>query len=64
MKLEKYTVGLETDVSWFVPISSKVLKSLRFETDQRDGYIKIDKETMAMRAVSEEELKSIKDNQK
>lgn len=61
--LEKYTVGLETDVSWFVPISNKVLKSLRFETDQRDGYIKIDKETMAMSVVSEEELKSIKDNQ-
>lgn len=60
--LEKYTVGLETDVSWFVPISNKVLKSLRFETDQQDGYIKIDKETMAMSVVSEEELKSIKDN--
>ena len=60
--LEKYTVGLETDISWYVPISNKALKSLRFETDQRNGYIKIDKETMAMSVVSDEEFKAIKDN--
>ncbi|WP_036912435.1 hypothetical protein [Prevotella sp. FD3004] len=61
--LEKYTVGLETDISWYVPISNKVLKGLKFETDQRNGYIKIDKETMAMSVVSEEEFKVIKENQ-
>lgn len=61
--LEKYTVGLETDISWYVPINNKVLKGLRFETDQRNGYVKIDKNTMAMSVVSEEEFKSIKENQ-
>lgn len=61
--LEKYTVGLETDISWYVPISNKALKGLRFETDQRNGYIKIDRETMAMSIVSEEDFKGIKENQ-
>ena len=60
--LEKYTVGLETDISWYVPISNKALKGLRFETDQRNGYIKIDKETMSMSVVSEDEFKGIKNN--
>jgi hypothetical protein len=61
--LEKYTIGLETDVSWYVPISNKALKGLRFETEQKDGYIRIDKETMAMSVVSEEEFRTIKANQ-
>ena len=61
--LEKYTIGLETDISWYVPISNKALKGLRFETEQEDGYIRIDKETMAMSVVSEEEFRKIKANQ-
>ena len=61
--LEKYTIGLETDVSWYVPISNKALKGLRFETEQEDGYIRIVKETMAMSVVSEEEFRTIKANQ-
>jgi len=61
--LEKYTIGLETDISWYVPISKKALQGLRFETDQEDGYIRIDKETMAMSVVSDEDFRSIKDNQ-
>ena len=58
--LEKYTIGLETDISWYVPISKKALEGLRFKTDKSEGYIKIDKETMAMSYVSEEEVKKIK----
>lgn len=61
--LEKYTVGLETDISWYVPISNKALKGLRFETEQKDGYIRIVKETMAMSVVTEEEFRVIKANQ-
>lgn len=61
--LEKYTIGLETDISWYVPISKKALHGLRFETDQADGYIRIVKETMAMNVVSEEEFRTIKANQ-
>lgn len=61
--LEKYTVGLETDISWYVPISNKALKGLRFETEQKDGYIRIVKETMAMSVVTEEEFRAIKANQ-
>ena len=61
--LEKYTIDLETDISWYVPISNKALKSLRFVTDQRNGYIRINKETMAMSVISEEVFLRIKDNQ-
>lgn len=62
--LEKYTIGLETDSSWYVPISNKALKGLRLDTDQQEGYIHIDKETMATRIITEEEFINIKDNQK
>jgi len=61
--LEKYTIGIETDISWYVPISKKALKGLRFGTEQKNGYIKIDKETMAMTAISEEEFEVIKERQ-
>ena len=61
--LEKYTIGLETDLSWYVPISNKALQGLQFRTDQQAGYIKIDKETMAMSVVSEEDFRKVKDNQ-
>ena len=61
--LEKYNISLETDISWYVPISNKALKGLRFETEQKDGYIRIVKETMAMSVVSEEEFRNIKANQ-
>lgn len=58
--LEKYNIELETDISWYVPLSPKVLKKLRFETEQKTGYIRIVKETMAMSVVSEEEFRTIK----
>ena len=61
--LEKYTVGMETDISWYVPVSNKALKNLKYETGQRYGYIKIDKETMAKSIVSDYEFRSIKNNQ-
>lgn len=62
--LEKYTISFETDISWYVPISNKALKGLRFETDILDGYIRIVKDTMTMSIVSEDELRTIKKNQK
>lgn len=58
--LEKNNIELETDISWYVPLSPKVLKKLRFETEQKTGYIRIVKETMAMSVVSEEEFRTIK----
>lgn len=36
---------------------------VRFEIEQQYGYIRIDKETMAMSVVSEEEIRNIKANQ-
>lgn len=36
------------------------MKGLRFKTDQKDGYIKIDKETLAMYFVPEDEFRNIK----
>lgn len=62
--LEKYTVGLETDISWYVPISKSSVKGLRFETEQKNGYIKIDKESMAMSYVSDMDFNAIKANYK
>lgn len=58
--LEKYTIGLETDISWYVPVSDKAKKGLRFKTDKQNGYIKIDKESMVMSLVSEEEFRKVK----
>ena len=62
--LEKYTIGLETDMFWYVPISKSALKGLRFETNQKTGYVRIDKETMSMNVVSDEEFNAIKANQR
>lgn len=60
--LEKYKVSLETDLSWYIPISNKALQALQFETNQQSGYIKIDKETMSINIFSDEEFKNIKKN--
>ena len=46
--LEKYTIAKETDQYWYVPMSEKAKKGLRFESDKKDGFIRIDKETMEM----------------
>lgn len=58
--LKKYTVGMETNYSWYIPVSKKTMKDFNFETDQRKGYIKIDKESMSMNYVSVEELRELK----
>ena len=62
-RFEKYTIGMETDTSWYVLISSKSQKGLQFETDQRNDYVKIDKETKAMSVLSEDEFWIIKEEQ-
>lgn len=60
--LEKYTIGLETDLYWYVPISDKAKEGLGFVSNLKDGYIKIDKENMKMSAISSDEFRSIKAN--
>lgn len=60
--LEKYIIGLETDISWYVPINQKGFKNLQFTTEQENGYIRIIKETMAMSIISEGEFRTIKKN--
>lgn len=62
--LEKYTIGLETEMYWYVPISEKAAKGLRFISNKKEGYIKIDKETMKMMAVTANEFRIIKANNK
>ena len=62
--LEKYTIGMETDISWYVPISKSAVKGLHFDTEQKNGYIKIDKESMAMSYVSDTDFNAIKANYK
>lgn len=41
-------------------LSAQSIKKMRFETEQKTGYIRIVKETMAMSVVSEEEFRTIK----
>ncbi len=62
--LEKYTIGMETPLFWYVPISKNTIKGLRFNTDQKNGHIKIDKESMAMSYISDMDFYSIKANYK
>lgn len=62
--LEKYTIGLETPLFWYVPISKSVIKGLRFDTNQKDGYIKIDKESMAMSYITDTDFIAIKTDYK
>ena len=62
--LEKYTIGMETALYWYVPYSEKAAKSLHFVSDKKDGYIRIDKETMNMSAIDENDFRSIKENTK
>ena len=58
--LEKYTIGLETNMYWYVPFSEKVAKGLRFVSEKNDGYIRIDKETMGMTLIDVNEFRNIK----
>ncbi|MDE7455133.1 MAG: hypothetical protein K2M96_00320 [Prevotella sp.] len=60
--LEKYTIGLETEMYWYVPFSEKVAKGLRFLSSKKEDYIRIDKETMKMVAVSANDFRKIKAN--
>ena len=62
--LEKYTIALETPISWYVPVSKSAVKGLRFNTEQKNGYIKIDKESMAMSYVSDTDFNAMKANYK
>ena len=62
--LAKYTVGLETNMYWYVPLTDKNKKNLEFTTDRKEGYIRIDKETMVMVAIGTEEFQEIKANYK
>lgn len=58
--LEKYTVAHETDLFWYIPLSERTKQSLGFDSPMDDGYIKIDKETMRMTALTTSEFKAIK----
>lgn len=58
--LEKYTIGLETEMYWYIPFSEKAAKGLRFLSNKKEDYIRIDKETMRMVAVSVNDFRKIK----
>lgn len=62
--LEKYTVGLETAEYWYVPMSEKAAKGLRFEGKLDDGYIRVNRKDLTMAAVSKEEFRKIKEANK
>ena len=58
--LEKYTVAHETEHFWYIPVSERAKRSLGFDSPADDGYIKIDKETMRMSAVTTSEFKALR----
>ena len=58
--LEKYTVALETDLFWYVPISERAKMTLGFDEPLEEGYIKIDKESLRMSAITPDAFKEIK----
>lgn len=58
--LEKYSLALETEMFWYVPISEKTKNSLNFDSPMENGYIKIDKETLKMSEVTPNDFKAIK----
>ena len=60
--MEKYTIGLETDLFWYIPMTEKAVQTLQFPTYVKDGYIRVDKETMRMKALTKEEFNAVKEN--
>ena len=60
--MEKYTIGLETDLFWYIPMTEKAVQTLQFPTYVKDGYIRVDKETMRMKALTKEEFNTVKEN--
>lgn len=62
--VEKYTVALETDGYWYIPISERVKRMLGFDSPMEEGYIKVDKESLRMIAVTTDDFKQIKSGTK
>lgn len=60
--MEKYTIGLETDLFWYIPMTEKAVQTLQFPTYVKDGYIRVDKETMRMKALTKEEFNAVKNS--
>lgn len=60
--MEKYTIGLETDLFWYIPMTEKAVQTLQFPTYVKDGYIRVDKETMRMKALTKEEFNTVKNS--
>ncbi|MBQ9294287.1 MAG: hypothetical protein IJ219_05085 [Bacteroidaceae bacterium] len=58
--LEKYTIALETDMYWYVPISDRAKQGLGFDCPMEEGYIKVNKESLRMNAIATDDFKAIK----
>ena len=59
--LEKYTVAMETEQYWYVPLNEKDARKLRFETNEKEGYVRIDKETLSMNYIDKNSFMSLSD---
>ena len=62
--LEKYTIALETDRYWYVPISDRAKQGLGFDCPMEEGYIKVNKESLRMNAIATDDFKAIKASMK
>lgn len=58
--LKKYTVALETDNYWYLPVSKKFAKDFYTSIDEDNGYFQINKETMNVIQINSDEFKKIK----
>ena len=59
-KVKKYDLALETDSFWIIPNFYSSRKNFHCLDNTKEGYIKIDKESMQGTIISEEELKKLK----
>lgn len=60
-QVKKYELSHETDTHWYIPNQHSARKNFHCQNDgAKDGYIRIDKETMQGTIITEAELKAIK----
>lgn len=62
--LEKYTIAMETDNFWYVPLTEKTKLTLGLDSPQTDGYIRIDRESFRLSTLTDDEFKQMKEQGK
>lgn len=59
-QVKKYELSHETDTHWYIPNQYSARKNFHCQDGAKEGYIRIDKETMQGSVINETEFKAIK----